>query len=353
MRALLIGTVLLICAGNLPAAGGGTPHPLVASLALLQDTSSDADSLLKQAYDLKAQGKRDEARTLFEKIMRDYPKTSAGVEARWMVAYYLLNDKQFDDAQRLFQQVASDALAKPDIAAEALLQTGFVYISRYWAEANAPGEQRFKLLEQAESRLLQIARSLSNRSDDIGRTAAAYALLGVGEAWLYRGMPESAEPHYRAILAMKDGVHPVVTAQAWYCLGVSLYRQRRYGEALQAFEAVKQIGEAGEGIVLRSLALGNALPERAWLWQATIWAQLGYAERSVAALEEGLRRPERLAGASNAALLAQAQKSLEGMRRVVERLKEREKRLAEVKRLAQQLEQSTLSRVSPATQTGQ
>jgi len=324
----------------------------VASLALLQDTSSDADSLLKQAYDLKTQGKRDEARTLFEKIMRDYPKTSAGVEARWMVAYYLLNDKQFDDAQRLFQQVASDALAKPDIAAEALLQTGFVYISRYWAEANAPGEQRFKLLEQAESRLLQIARSLSNRSDDIGRTAAAYALLGAAESCSYRGFAASAERYHRQILALKDGAHPAVLAQAWYGLGANLWRQSRDAEALEALEAGKQLGAAGAGIVLRSLALGNALPERARLWQAAIWAQLGYAERSVAALEEGLRRPERLAGAKNAALLAQAQKSLQGMRRWVERIKEREKRLAEVKRLAQQLEQNTSSTVLPVSQTG-
>lgn len=331
--------------------GGGTPPPLLC-VALQQETSSDADSLLKQAYDLKAQGKRDEARTLFERIMRDYPKTSAGVEARWMVAYYLLNDKQFDDAQRLFQQVASDVLAKPDIAAEALLQTGFVYISRYWAEANAPGEQRYKLLEQAESRLLQIARSLSTRTDDIGRTAAAYALLGAAECCSYRGFAASAERYHRQILAMKEGVHPAVLAQAWYGLGANLWRQSRYAEALEAFEAVKQLGAAGEGVVLRSLALGNALPERAWLWQAAIWAQLGYAERSVAALEEGLRRPERLAGAKNAALLAQAQKSLEGMRRVVERLKEREKRLAEVKRLAQQLEQNTSSTVLPVSQTG-
>lgn len=352
MRALLVSTVLLMCVGNAPVTGGGTAPPLLVHVVLQQDTSLDADSLLKQAYDLKGQGKRDEARTLFEKLMRDYPNTSAGVEARWMVAYYLLNDKQFDEAQRLFQQVADDARAKPDIAAEALLQTGFVYLSRYWAEGDAPGEQRYKLLEQAKTRLSQIARSLSNRRDDIGRTAVAYALLGVGEAWLYQGMAEQAEPHYRAILAMKGGVSEIVLAQAWYCLGVSLYRQRRYAEALEAFDAVKQIGEAGEGIVLRSLALGNALPERAWLWQAAIWAQLGYAERSVAALEEGLRRPERLAGAKNAGLLAQAQKSLEGMRRVVERQQEREKRLAEVKRLAQQLEQNTSSTVLPVSQTG-
>ena len=332
-----------------PSNGGGTapfaaPYTFV-SLNLQQDTSTDPDSLLRQAYAIKSEGKREEARSLFEKLMQDYPRTAAGVEARWMVAYYRLNDRQFDEAQRLFQQVADDPLAKPDIAAEALLQTGFVYLSRFWAEPPVSGEERYKLLEAAKTRLLQIAKYLSARTDEVARTAAAYAWLGVGEAFLYQGDPQGAEPHYRTIVAMKEGVSPVVLAQAWYALGVSLYRQRRYGEALQAFEAVKQFGESGEGIVLRSLALGNALPERAWLWQGAIWARLGNVPRSVAALEQGLGRPERLADAGNAALLAQAQRSLTAMRQALVRQQERQQRLAELQRLAQQLERSSVSAV--------
>jgi tetratricopeptide (TPR) repeat protein len=333
-----------------PSNGGGTapfavPYTFV-SLNLQQDTSTDPDSLLRQAYAIKSEGKREEARSLFEKLMQDYPRTAAGVEARWMVAYYRLNDKQFDEAQRLFQQVADDRLAEPDIAAEALLQTGFVYLSRFWAEPPVWGEERYKLLEAAKTRLLQIARNLSGRTDEVGRTAAAYALLGAAEACSYQGDPFGAERHYRTIVLMKEGVSPVVLAQAWYGLGVSLYRQRRYGEALQAFEVVKQIGEAGEGIVLRGLALGNALPERAWLWQGAIWAHLGYPDRSVAALEQGVSRPERLAGKRNSLLLAQAQRSLEGMRQVLARRQEQKRRMAEAKRLAQQLELAPVTEAS-------
>jgi hypothetical protein len=91
--------------------------------------------------------------------------------------------------------------------------------------------------------------------------------------------------------------------------------------------------------------LGNALPERAWLWQGAIWARLGNVPRSVAALEQGLGRPERLADAGNAALLAQAQRSLTAMRQALVRQQERQQRLAELQRLAQQLERSSVSAV--------
>jgi len=57
MRALLVSTALLMCVGNVPVAGGGTPPPLLLSVALQQDISSDASSLLTRAYHLKAQNK--------------------------------------------------------------------------------------------------------------------------------------------------------------------------------------------------------------------------------------------------------------------------------------------------------
>ncbi|MCL6473423.1 MAG: tetratricopeptide repeat protein [Firmicutes bacterium] len=349
MKVNITIALVLMCISTLQPTGGTDPFVLpyaFVSLNLQQDTSTDPDSLLRQAYAIKSQGKREEARPLFEKLMQDYPRTTVGVEARWMVAYYRLNDRQFDEAQRLFQQVADDPLAKPDIAAEALLQTGFVYLSRFWAQPPVSGEERYKLLESAKTRLLQIARNLSARTDEVGRTAAAYALLGVGEACSYQGDPFGAEKHYRTIVSMKEGVSPVVLAQAWYGLGVSLYRQRRYGEALEAFEVVKQFGESGEGMVLRALALGNALPERAWLWQGAIWAHLGYPDRSVAALEQGVNRPERLAGKRNSLLLAQARRSLEGMRQVLARRQEQERKMAEAKRLAQQLELAPMTAAS-------
>lgn len=80
----LLTLALVMGAATFSVAGGGTQPPLLVSVALQQDLSRDADSLLKQAYDLKAQGKREEARVLFEKAMRDYPDTAAGAEARWM-----------------------------------------------------------------------------------------------------------------------------------------------------------------------------------------------------------------------------------------------------------------------------
>lgn len=352
MKAYALCALLVLTSAGVPVAGGGTPPaqhaPLVLSLALQQDPSQDANALLKQAYETKSAGKRADALTLFEKLLQDYPNTSAGAEAAWMVAYYRLNDRRFEEAERLFQQVSNHLLAPTDIQAEALLQTGFVYISRYWASADRSGAERWKLLEEGKTRLLQIAQKLSTRKDEVGRTAAGYALLGVGEAYLYQGLPEQAEVAYRKILAEPEGIHPVVLAQGWYALGVSLYRQRKYGQALEAFEQVKKIGEVGEGIVLRSLALGNALPERAWMWQAAIWSRLGDAERSLSALEQSLSRPQRLAGSRNAVLLTQAQKWLEGMRRVVARSKEREQKLAELRRVASQIEQHLPANVSPS-----
>lgn len=321
--------------------GGGTPlrPPLVLCFAIQQDPSQDANNLLKQAYDTKSAGKRADALTLFEKIMQEFPDTSAGAEARWMVACYRLADKRFDEAEQLFQQVAVHKQAPADIAAESLLQTGFVFISRYWAEAQSPGPARMRLLQTAAGRLRRIAQEASSRSDPFARTVWGYALLGVGESYLYQGAPDTAEPYYRQIVQASDGVHPAVVAQAWYALGVSLFRQRRYGEALQAFEAVKQMGAKGEGIVLRSLALGNALPERAGVWQAVIWASMGNLERSSLALEQSLQSRERLADASNKAFVARVERSLERLRRVVALVKERERRLAEAGRIARELEQ--------------
>ena len=182
MRAFAWSIMLLLVCASVPVTGGGTsPHPpLVLNVVLQQDPSQEADNLLKQAYDTQNAGKRTDALALFEKVMQQFPDTAAGAEARWMVARYRLADKRFDEAYQLFQQVAEHKQAPAAVAAESLLQTGFILISRYWAEAQSPGLERMRLLESAGERLKRIAEQALSRPSGLTPCSVWGSLTCIG-----------------------------------------------------------------------------------------------------------------------------------------------------------------------------
>jgi tetratricopeptide (TPR) repeat protein len=311
--------------------------------------SSPATATAADALQAAKTGPKAERRSLFLAVANQWKGTQEGAEARWRVAYFDLIAKDFDASLTRFREVARDPNADPAIAGEALLQTGFLPISAFWASKGTEAD-KLKLLQEAFSRLSQIAKS--GGSGTVAGTTRSYAASGCAEVFLLQGNPVQAEQWYRQALTNTEA-EPTATTMATYGLGVALYRQGRYGEALQAQTLVSTQGKTG--IMLRALLVSPSLPAKASLWRAAALSHLGQKKAAIVAIDDALRLRNTID--PNSHMLAQAENAKAALQTQVQIAMEREELLQKAKELAADTNESplkstvsTVSEVSDVTE---
>lgn len=265
-----------------------------------------ARSALDDAYAAEDRGAAD-APARFDAVMQRYPATAAGGEAALTVAWLLQQAERFEEAVRLYEQVAAHPGAAVSVTGEAFVHAAAAFFAWHvadrWFDAagRARGEpsltMRAELLEEARRRAAQVASTLEAEArrrpaDSDLATLAADAWYWAGEALMYQDRDEDAEPAYHRGLALGEGVHPAVRTRLRHALGASLVHQRRETEALVVFQAVRD--EPVTGHVLRRIVVSDHYPAQAALWQAVILAERGQYAEAQAAYEACMAQRERL-----------------------------------------------------------
>lgn len=235
-------------------------------------------------------------RKAFQDVCDKYAGTAEAATAGFSLANYAVKDKRYDLAIQRFATVAAEPAAPPNLAAEALLETGFMHVENYFAEQFVSSEgvlvadpsdlERAAMLQRAAQRLAEVARELAARADETGvcRTAAAYAECGAGEVELLLGRPYVAERWYRSALKRCDGtVEPPVRTLATLGLRAALYHEGRYLACLKQMDDL--LAEPATGKVLYSLTVPEFVVAHAHLWQAASYQHLGKRVEAKAAAE--------------------------------------------------------------------
>jgi tetratricopeptide (TPR) repeat protein len=280
-------------AGDLAAAAQGHRDYL--------STHPDAPDASKEALHLawilyKEKLPDTEIRQAFQDVCDRYSGTAEAATAGFSLANYAVKDKRYDLAIQRFAKVAAEPDAPPNLAAEALLETGFMHIENYFAEqfVSADGVlitdpsdlERAAMLQRAAVRLADVAADLAGRTDEAGvyRTSAAYAECGAGEVELLLGRPYVAERWYRSALKRCDQtVEPPVRTLATLGLGAALYHQGRYLACLKEMDRL--LAEPATGKVLYSLTVPEFVVAHAHLWEAASYQHLGKRVEAKAAAE--------------------------------------------------------------------
>jgi tetratricopeptide (TPR) repeat protein len=263
-------------------------------------THPDAPDASKEALHLawilyKEKVPDTEIRQAFQDVCDQYAGTAQAATAGFALANYRVKDKRYDRAVQEFARVAAEPNAPPDLAAEALLETGFMHIENYFAReyfgsdgdpvTDPTDSDRIAMLNQAAQRLADVAAILASREDDTGtcRTAAAYAECGVGEVEILLGRPYRAEKWYQSALKRCEGAfEPPVRTLATLGLGAALYHEGRYLACIAQMDRI--IREPVTGKVLYSLVVPDYVVAHAHLWKAASYRHLGrYQEALFAA----------------------------------------------------------------------
>jgi TolA-binding protein len=221
-----------------------------------QAKGDGADSVL---YDL-AWAQRDAkqfsaAEGTYRRLLSDYSQSKLAPAARTELAELLYNDKRYDDASKLLEQVVRDKAAEPKIVAMANYRIGWCYqelkqpakaaaaFSAFSQHPDGPDEMRGSALVQAglsyaqdqhfdkaEQALAQMLQKYPSQKD------APVAMLKLGEVQAEQQNYDGSERTYREFLDKYPKNEFDYRAQ--FGIAWALENRKQFEEARQAYQKV-------------------------------------------------------------------------------------------------------------------